>query len=125
MVIVTHELFLMFLMKRNLYFRPPFEVIEIWLESLVMHLSSPGPLPPNLLADILQYTEGASERGHATPECCQHQNNNIFCAADDKCCLCTKCGSCDKLKRSPSKVSNVELTLPLNEVVKVRIVIVY
>ncbi|XP_026333809.1 uncharacterized protein LOC113240661 isoform X2 [Hyposmocoma kahamanoa] len=98
--------------------RPPFEVIEIWLESLVMHLSSPGPLPPNLLADILQYTEGASERGHATPECCQHQNNNIFCAADDKCCLCTKCGSCDKLKRSPSKVSNVELTLPLNEVVK-------
>lgn len=32
--------------------RPPFEVLEIWLESLVMHLSQPGPLAPTLLADV-------------------------------------------------------------------------
>ncbi|XP_075983639.1 LIM domain kinase 1 isoform X2 [Anticarsia gemmatalis] len=38
--------------------RPPFEVIEIWLESLVMHLSRPGPVPAPLLADIVQYARG-------------------------------------------------------------------
>ncbi|XP_049879395.1 LIM domain kinase 1 isoform X2 [Pectinophora gossypiella] len=100
--------------------RPPFEVLEIWLESLVMHLSNPGPLPPNLLADILQYAHGATEKGHATPECCQHQDNNIFCASDTagECCLCKKCGSCEKLRRSPSRVASVELNLPEGGVIK-------
>ncbi|XP_069356663.1 LIM domain kinase 1 isoform X2 [Maniola hyperantus] len=70
--------------------RPPFEVIEIWLQSLVMHLSNPGPLPPTLLADILQYGHGAANRGHATPECCQHTaDNGIFCVNDVQCCQCT------------------------------------
>ncbi|CAH2093393.1 unnamed protein product [Euphydryas editha] len=49
--------------------RPPFEVIEIWLESLVMHLSQGAP-PGPLLADILQYAHGAPRRAHATPEAC-------------------------------------------------------
>ena len=73
-------------------FRPSFEVMEIWLSSLVMHLSSPYPLPPTLLADILQYSRGASPQGHPTPECCQHENNGIFVVR--QCCQCSgDCGA--------------------------------
>lgn len=48
--------------------RPPFEVIEIWFESLVMHLSKPGPLPPTLLADIVQYGRGSTAHTDS-PDC--------------------------------------------------------
>ncbi|CAK1552382.1 unnamed protein product [Leptosia nina] len=75
--------------------RPPFEVMEIWLESLVMHLGNPGPLPPTLLADILQYTHRAPEHDHGTPECCPHQGDNgIFCANGTRRCRC----SCEDLE---------------------------
>ncbi|XP_046963815.1 LIM domain kinase 1 isoform X1 [Vanessa cardui] len=79
--------------------RPPFEVIEIWLESLVMHLQRPGPLPPTLLADILQYAHGATEHGRATPECCQQEDNGIFYVSDEQ------CGRCGGLRRNTSKAS--------------------
>ncbi|CAH0595051.1 unnamed protein product [Chrysodeixis includens] len=48
--------------------RPPFEVIEIWFESLVMYLSKPGPIPATLLADIVQYSRGAGRRARGSPE---------------------------------------------------------
>ncbi|KAI8441856.1 hypothetical protein MSG28_005540 [Choristoneura fumiferana] len=35
--------------------RPPFEVIEIWLETLVIHLGGGTAPPPSLLADMQQY----------------------------------------------------------------------
>ncbi|OWR55111.1 LIM domain kinase 1 isoform 2 [Danaus plexippus plexippus] len=35
--------------------RPPFEVMEVWLDSLVRHLSAGGTLPQALLRDVLQY----------------------------------------------------------------------
>ncbi|XP_047525040.1 LIM domain kinase 1 isoform X2 [Pieris napi] len=73
--------------------RPPFEVMEIWLESLVMHLSNPGPLPPTLLADILQYTHRATTRDHGTPECPNHSDNGIFCANKTRC-------SCENLEEA-------------------------
>ncbi|XP_050353736.1 LIM domain kinase 1 isoform X3 [Nymphalis io] len=79
--------------------RPPFEVIEIWLESLVMHLQRPGPLPPTLLADILQYAHGAAEHGRATPECCQHYGSGIFYVSD------RPCEHCVGLRRTTSKAS--------------------
>ncbi|KPJ11649.1 LIM domain kinase 1 [Papilio machaon] len=84
---------------------PPFEVMEIWLESLVLHLTSSGPLPPTLLADIEQYARGArqgalSGRGHATPESCPHIDAGIFCANSDSCPACLSCHSCRQ--RSPS-----------------------
>lgn len=78
-------------------------MIEIWLQSLVMHLSSAGPLPRTLLADILQYARGAARpsRGHATPECCQHApDNGIFCLNDAACC------QCGELQRSPSAAAD-------------------
>lgn len=50
--------------------RPPFEVIEIWLESLVMHLSGAGAITRTLLADIQQYAHGAMQRDHGTPGAC-------------------------------------------------------
>ncbi|KAG6443106.1 hypothetical protein O3G_MSEX002653 [Manduca sexta] len=59
--------------------RPPFEVIEIWLESLVMHLSNPGPVPPSLLADIVRYACGAMQRDHGTPDGCPAGDTNGFC----------------------------------------------
>ncbi|XP_013167904.1 PREDICTED: LIM domain kinase 1 isoform X1 [Papilio xuthus] len=79
--------------------RPPFEVMEIWLESLVLHLTSPGPLPPTLLADIEQYARGARQgalpgRGHATPESCPHNDAGIFCTNSDSCPACLSCHSC-------------------------------
>ncbi|KAJ0173334.1 hypothetical protein K1T71_011510 [Dendrolimus kikuchii] len=82
--------------------RPPFEVLEIWLESLVMHLSLPGPLALTLLADIEQYARGATHQGHGTPEC-PHHDGSLFCPP-------TKCEQChwEALKRCPSKGS-VEL----------------
>ncbi|XP_066594562.1 LIM domain kinase 1 isoform X2 [Prorops nasuta] len=36
--------------------RPPFEVMEVWLEGLAMHLSVGAPLPIDLEADIRHYT---------------------------------------------------------------------
>ncbi|CAH0548987.1 unnamed protein product [Brassicogethes aeneus] len=49
--------------------RPPFEVIEVWLESLSMHLSVGMPLPPDLLFDIQHYRgTSPSSSGSTTPE---------------------------------------------------------
>ncbi|KAH0550265.1 LIM domain kinase 1 isoform X1 [Cotesia glomerata] len=36
--------------------RPPFEVMEVWLEGLAMHLSVGAPLSPDLESDIRYYT---------------------------------------------------------------------
>jgi hypothetical protein len=36
--------------------RPPFEVMEVWLEGLAMHLSVEMPLPQDLEFDIYNYT---------------------------------------------------------------------
>ncbi|XP_018569295.1 LIM domain kinase 1 isoform X1 [Anoplophora glabripennis] len=49
--------------------RPPFEVMEVWLESLSMHLSVGMPLPPDLLFDIHHYRGlSPSSSGSTTPE---------------------------------------------------------
>ncbi|KAJ8710992.1 hypothetical protein PYW07_008234 [Mythimna separata] len=53
--------------------RPPFEVIEIWLESMVMYLSGAGPVPATLLADIVQYSRGSAARTQRSPDCCLHR----------------------------------------------------
>lgn len=49
--------------------RPPFEVMEVWLEGLAMHLSVGAPLPTDLEFDIRNYT-GQSPSGSesGTPE---------------------------------------------------------
>ncbi|CAH0713436.1 unnamed protein product, partial [Brenthis ino] len=57
--------------------RPSFEVMEIWLESLVMHLSGARAPPPPLLADILQYSRASAPR-RATPERGRHAADGIF-----------------------------------------------
>ncbi|KAF7267474.1 hypothetical protein GWI33_019307 [Rhynchophorus ferrugineus] len=49
--------------------RPPFEVIEVWLDSLSMHLAVGMPLPPDLLFDIQHYRGlSPSSSGSTTPE---------------------------------------------------------
>ncbi|XP_044762849.1 LIM domain kinase 1 isoform X2 [Coccinella septempunctata] len=49
--------------------RPPFEVMEVWLESLLMHLSVGMPLPPDLLFDICNFRGiSPSSSGSTTPE---------------------------------------------------------
>ncbi|XP_063927132.1 LIM domain kinase 1 isoform X2 [Zophobas morio] len=49
--------------------RPPFEVMEVWLESLSMHLSVGMPLPPDLLFDIQHYKGvSPSSSGSNTPD---------------------------------------------------------
>jgi LIM domain kinase 1 len=49
--------------------RPPFEVMEVWLESLSMHLSVGMPLPPDLLFDIQHYRGASpSSSGSNTPD---------------------------------------------------------
>ncbi|CAG9768055.1 unnamed protein product [Ceutorhynchus assimilis] len=49
--------------------RPPFEVMEVWLESLSMHIAVGMPLPPDLLFDIQHYRGlSPSSSGSTTPE---------------------------------------------------------
>ncbi|KAF5271995.1 hypothetical protein FQR65_LT04976 [Abscondita terminalis] len=49
--------------------RPPFEVTEVWLESLSMHLSVGIHLPPDLVFDIEHYRgQSPSSSGSTTPE---------------------------------------------------------
>ena len=49
--------------------RPPFEVMEVWLEGLAMHLSVGAPLSPDLDADIRNYTgPSPSSSESTTPE---------------------------------------------------------
>lgn len=49
--------------------RPPFEVMEVWLESLSMHLSVCMPIPSDLLFDIYNYRGSSpSSSGSTTPE---------------------------------------------------------
>ncbi|CAH1962942.1 unnamed protein product [Acanthoscelides obtectus] len=49
--------------------RPPFEVMEVWLESLSMHLSVGMHLPPDLIFDIQHYRGlSPSSSGSTTPE---------------------------------------------------------
>ncbi|KAL3271687.1 hypothetical protein HHI36_022160 [Cryptolaemus montrouzieri] len=49
--------------------RPPFEVMEVWLESLLMHLSVAMPLPTDLLFDICHFRGiSPSSSGSTTPE---------------------------------------------------------
>ena len=36
-------------------YRPPFEVMEVWLEGIAMHLSVGVPLPQDLEYDISHY----------------------------------------------------------------------
>lgn len=37
-------------------YRPPFEVIEVWLETLRLHLAVGAAIPHDLLSDIYTYT---------------------------------------------------------------------
>ncbi|XP_018323597.1 LIM domain kinase 1 [Agrilus planipennis] len=49
--------------------RPPFDVTEVWLESLSMHLSVGMPLPADLVFDIDHYRgQSSSSSGSTTPE---------------------------------------------------------
>ncbi|XP_046980150.1 LIM domain kinase 1 [Schistocerca americana] len=49
--------------------RPPFEVMEVWLEGLAMHLSVDKPLPKDLEFDIFNYTgRSPSSSESTTPE---------------------------------------------------------
>ncbi|XP_023716661.1 LIM domain kinase 1 isoform X3 [Cryptotermes secundus] len=49
--------------------RPPFEVMEVWLEGLAMHLSVGMPLPQDLEFDIYNYTgRSPSSSESTTPE---------------------------------------------------------
>ncbi|XP_034935704.1 LIM domain kinase 1 isoform X2 [Chelonus insularis] len=49
--------------------RPPFEVMEVWLEGLAMHLSVGAPLSPDLDFDIRHYTgPSPSSSESTTPE---------------------------------------------------------
>lgn len=49
--------------------RPPFEVMEVWLEGLAMHFSVGAPLPPDLDSDIRNYTgPSPSSSESTTPE---------------------------------------------------------
>ncbi|XP_075218396.1 LIM domain kinase 1 [Lycorma delicatula] len=50
--------------------RPPFEVMEVWLEGLAMHLSVGRPLPQDLEFDIYHYTgvKSTSSSESTTPE---------------------------------------------------------
>lgn len=49
--------------------RPPFEVMEVWLESLSMHLSVCMPIPSDLLFDIYHYRGlSPTSSGSTTPE---------------------------------------------------------
>lgn len=49
--------------------RPPFEVMEVWLEGLAMHLSVGAPLAPDLDFDIRHYTgPSPSSSESTTPE---------------------------------------------------------
>lgn len=49
--------------------RPPFEVMEVWLEGLAMHLSVGAALPPDLDSDIRHYTgPSPSSSESTTPE---------------------------------------------------------
>lgn len=49
--------------------RPPFEVMEVWLEGVAMHLSVGVPLPQNLEYDISNYS-GKEISEPNTPEIC-------------------------------------------------------
>ncbi|XP_063886254.1 LIM domain kinase 1-like isoform X2 [Scylla paramamosain] len=50
--------------------RPPFEILEVWLEGLAMHFTVGAPIPSNLLVDIYNFngrsTSSSSEA--STPE---------------------------------------------------------
>uniref|UniRef100_A0A1B6MQF5 LIM domain kinase 1 n=1 Tax=Graphocephala atropunctata TaxID=36148 RepID=A0A1B6MQF5_9HEMI len=49
--------------------RPPFEVMEVWLEGLAMHISVEKPLPQDLEFDINHYTgRSGSSSESTTPE---------------------------------------------------------
>ncbi|OXU31192.1 hypothetical protein TSAR_001653 [Trichomalopsis sarcophagae] len=46
--------------------RPPFEVMEVWLEGLAMHLSVDAPLPSDLEADIKNYAGPSPSSSEST-----------------------------------------------------------
>ncbi|KAG0714818.1 LIM domain kinase 1 [Chionoecetes opilio] len=50
--------------------RPPFEILEVWLEGLAMHFTVGAPIPSNLLVDIYTYNgrSNSSSSEASTPE---------------------------------------------------------
>lgn len=52
------------------YFRPPFDVLEVWLESLAMHTSVGHHIPSDLYNDIEHFKESASRESSlsSTPD---------------------------------------------------------
>ncbi|XKL64386.1 hypothetical protein PGB90_004472 [Kerria lacca] len=50
--------------------RPPFEVMEVWLEGVAMHLSVGAPLPQDLEYDILHYSGKDQTSEPNTPDIC-------------------------------------------------------
>ncbi|XP_012288985.1 LIM domain kinase 1 isoform X2 [Orussus abietinus] len=98
--------------------RPPFEVIEVWLEGLAMHLSVGAPLPPDLEHDIKHYTGPSPNSSESTtPETLApqlkpikegqvHQEKKRFCGCDDS-TLEREPSPVNDLKKSPEAMSNL------------------
>lgn len=60
--------------------RPPFEVTEVWLESLSMHLSVGLQLPSDLIFDIDHYCgQSPASSGSNTPEVCRSPTLEPIC----------------------------------------------
>lgn len=55
-VVILDAVHTVFIPRSLLCHRPPFEVMEVWLEGLAMHLSVGMPLPQDLEFDIYNYT---------------------------------------------------------------------
>jgi len=55
-VVILYAVCAVFIPHSLLCHRPPFEVMEVWLEGLAMHLSVGMPLPQDLEFDIYNYT---------------------------------------------------------------------
>ncbi|XP_015593503.1 LIM domain kinase 1 isoform X2 [Cephus cinctus] len=100
--------------------RPPFEVMEVWLEGLAMHLSVGVPLPSDLEFDIRHYTgPSPSSSESTTPETLApqlkpikegqiHQEKKRSCGCDDS-----------TLEREPSPLeSNFKTPDPINSLVR-------
>ncbi|GJQ85288.1 LIMK1 [Trypoxylus dichotomus] len=95
--------------------RPPFEVMEVWLESLSMHLSVGMPLPADLLFDIQHYRGiSPSSSGSTTPEGISsgHRSPALEPITEGKPAMSQKTSSINDIK----KISSMENLKPIIKV---------